>query len=200
MMEERRLPVRERILLTAGLMFYRDGIRAVGIDAIIAESGVAKMSLYRSFPSKDALIVAWLERLDEAYWRRWQAAEAKGDDARAKLAALLDMIGTRVCDPRWRGCAFLNTATEFPHDHPATEIVLRNKRRVHERLSALAADAGAPVPGALADRLQLLIDGAYVLGQLFGKDGPARNVAEAGRAVIADTLGITPHPAPPRSP
>jgi AcrR family transcriptional regulator len=67
---EERVPVRQRILDTASEMFYRDGVRAVGIDAIIAPSGVAKMSLYRNFPSKDALVTAWLEDRNEFFWPR----------------------------------------------------------------------------------------------------------------------------------
>jgi AcrR family transcriptional regulator len=69
-----RLPARARILEAAGELFYREGVRATGIDAIVAASGVAKMSLYRCFPSKDALVAAWLEDRDQAYWRRWDAA------------------------------------------------------------------------------------------------------------------------------
>ncbi len=75
-MSGERKPVRERILETASEMFYRNGIRAVGIDAIIARCGVAKMSLYRNFPSKDALVAAWLEDRDKFFWRRWDRAEA----------------------------------------------------------------------------------------------------------------------------
>ena len=81
---EERKPARQRILDTASEMFYRDGVRAVGIDAIIARSGVAKMSLYRNFPSKDALVTAWLEDRNEFFWRRWDRAEASaGGDPRA---------------------------------------------------------------------------------------------------------------------
>ena len=183
-----QLPARERILLTAGELFYRDGIRAVGVDAIIAESGVAKMSLYRNFASKDALIVAWLERRDEAYWQRWDVAEASADTPRGKLEAVLDMVAKRVADPRWRGCAFLNTCAELPGDHPAMAVVRRNKTRVRERLQDLAAAAGAGDPAGLADRLQLLIDGAYALGAALGPAGPAAKVAAAGRAAI--TAGV----------
>src|SRR5689334_25227492 len=73
---EEKKPARQRILDTAAEMFYRDGIRAVGIDALIARSGVAKMSLYRNFPSKDALVTSWLEDRNGFFWRRWDKAEA----------------------------------------------------------------------------------------------------------------------------
>ncbi len=190
-MSEERKPVRERILETASQMFYRDGIRAVGIDAIIARSGVAKMSLYRHFPSKDALVAAWLEDRNDFFWRRWDKAEAaRGDASRGRIEAILDMIAATVSQRKWRGCPFLNTATEFPEpNHPARAIILANKRAVHARLQTLAAAAGARDPDLLAQQLQLLIDGAYAIGQSLGPDGPAKTVAAAGRALIAAQIG-----------
>jgi AcrR family transcriptional regulator len=187
---EDKLPVRRRILDTASAMFYRDGIRAVGVDAIVARSGVAKMSLYRNFPSKDALVVAWLMDRDAAFWRRWQRAEgAYVGDPRGQLEAILDMVAARVCGSRWRGCPFLNTTTEFPEaDHPARAVILANKAAVRVRLRALAAAAGACAPDLLAQQLQMLIDGAYAIGQSLGPDGPAKSVAAAGRVLIAAQL------------
>jgi len=190
-MSEARKPVRERILETAAEMFYRDGIRAVGIDAIIARSGVAKMSLYRHFSSKDALVAAWLEDRNAFFWRRWDRAEAsRGDDPRSRLEGILDMIAATVSQRQWRGCPFLNTGTEFPEpDHPARGIILANKQAVRVRLRTLAAAAGARDPDVLAQQLQLLIDGAYAIGQSLGPEGPAKTVAGAGRALIAAQIG-----------
>ncbi len=193
-MSEQRKPVRQRIIETASEMFYRDGVRAVGIDAIIARCGVAKMSLYRHFPSKDALVAAWLAERNQAFWRRWDRAEATtgGDDPRGRIEAVLDMVATLVSRPQWRGCPFLNTGTEFPEpDHPARAVILANKRAVGERLRSLAAAAGARDPDLLAQQLQLLIDGAYAIGQSLGPAGPARAVATAGRALIAAQLAPT---------
>ena len=190
-MSEERKPVRERILETAAEMFYRDGIRAVGIDAIIARSDVAKMSLYRHFSSKDALVAAWLEDRNAFFWRRWDRAEAaRGDDPRSRLEGILDMIASTVSQRQWRGCPFLNTGTEFPEpDHPARGIILANKQAVRVRLRTLAAAAGAREPDVLAQQLQLLIDGAYAIGQSLGPEGPAKTVADAGRALIAAQIG-----------
>jgi len=133
---EERVPVRQRILEVASEMFYREGVRAVGIDAIIARSGVAKMSLYRNFPSKDALVTAWLEDRNAFFWGRWERAEAsRAGNPRGQLEALLDMVAATVSHPKWRGCPFLNTGTEFPEpDHPARAVILANKRAVRERL------------------------------------------------------------------
>jgi AcrR family transcriptional regulator len=187
----KRQPVAEKILATAGALFARDGVRAVGVDTIIAESGVAKMSLYRNFPSKDALVAAWLEERDRAFWRRWDAAEAAAiGDPRARLEAILDMVAAKVVDPAWQGCPFLNTHVAFPGEPlPSVAVILAHKQQVHDRLTALAESAGARAPSTLADQLQMLIDGAYVIAQSLGPDGPARTIADAGRALIAAGLG-----------
>ena len=187
---EEKKPARQRILDTAAEMFYRDGIRAVGIDTIVARSGVAKMSLYRNFPSKDALVTAWLEDRNRFFWRRWDKAEtSRAGGPRRQLEAILDMIAATASHPKWRGCPFLNTATEFPEpDHPARAVILAHKRVVRDRLRALAAAALARDPDLLAEQLQLLIDGAYAIGQSLGPDGPARTVASAGRVLIAKAI------------
>ena len=189
--EEAKKPARQRILDTVSEMFYRDGVRAVGIDAIIARSGVAKMSLYRNFPSKDALVTAWLEDRNAFFWRRWaRAEEAAPGDARARLEAILDMVAATASHPNWRGCPFLNTGTEFPEpDHPAHAVILAHKQKVRERLRPLATAAGARAPDLLAQQLQLLIDGAYAIGQSLGAGGPAATVASAGRTLIAAQIG-----------
>jgi AcrR family transcriptional regulator len=184
---EGKKPARQRILDTASEMFYRDGVRAVGIDAIIARSGVAKMSLYRNFPSKDALVTAWLEDRNAFFWRRWDQAEtSRARDPHGQLEAVLDMVAATASHPRWRGCPFLNTGTEFREpDHPARGVILAHKCAVRERLHRLATAAGAREPDLLAQQLQLLIDGAYAIGQSLGPGGPAKTVASAGHALIA---------------
>jgi hypothetical protein len=101
------------------------------------------------------------------------------------------MIAATASHPKWRGCPFLNTATEFPEpDHPARAVILAHKHAVRERLRALAAAARARDPDLLAQQLQLLIDGAYAIGQSLGPSGPAKTVASAGRALIAGQVAI----------
>jgi AcrR family transcriptional regulator len=113
------------------------------------------MSLYRNFPSKDALVAAWLEDRNAFFWRRWKAAEAsRPGDPRGQLEAILDMVAATASHPKWRGCPFLNTGTEFPEpDHPARAVILAHKGAVRERLRALAAAASAGDPGLLAQQL-----------------------------------------------
>src|SRR4029077_14893378 len=106
-----------------------------------------------------------------------------------QLEAILDMVAATASHPKWRGCPFLNTGTEFPEpEHPARAVILANKRAVRERLQALAAAAGGRHPDLIAQQLQLLIDGAYAIGQCLGPAWSAKKVAIAGRALIAAQL------------
>src|SRR5215831_4863572 len=112
---------RERILTTARESFYREGIRAVGVDTLIARSGVAKMSFYRSFPSKDDLVRAYLESEAEDYWRWWDEVTGScGQAPRKQLRALFTATAAHAAAPEFRGCPFGNTLVEFPAEsHPA---------------------------------------------------------------------------------
>jgi AcrR family transcriptional regulator len=174
----------DRVLDTAAELFYRDGIRAVGIDTIIAESGVAKMSLYRNFASKDALIAAYLARQDTAYWQRWDdALAAHPGDPRAQLRAVVAAIEGRVTRRGYRGCPFSNAITEFPEpDHPGRAVALANKAELRTRLRALAAAVGARDATLLGDQLLLLIEGAYAIAVSIGA---VRGLTEAADALVA---------------
>lgn len=178
---------RDRLLAAAGELFYRQGIRSVGVDEIVAKADVAKMSLYRSFPSKDVLAAAYLEATDRRYWRWWDEAVARHPgDPRAQLAALFRGLARRTTSAEWRGCPFTNAATEFPErGHPARRVAEANKRELRRRLLALCREAGARRPALLADELVLLFEGAYASAQTLGPDGPAAAVAEAAEALIA---------------
>jgi AcrR family transcriptional regulator len=184
------LHVRDRLLNTAAELFYREGVRAVGIDLVVARSGVAKTSLYRHYPSKDDLVVAFLQREDAAYWRDWEAiAGLHAEDPQAELLAHIDWIARYVVTPDYRGCAFLNVATEFPEaDHPARQVALAHKLELARRVGVLTRRMQMPRARVLAEQLVLLIDGAYVNGQLFGKRGPVPAFAEAARALIAQAM------------
>ena len=131
------------------------------------------MTLYAHFPSKDLLVVAYLEDSD----RRWRGfLEDKlsdYEDSRDRLLAVCDAYGG-ISRPEMRGCAFVNCAAEFPNpDHPARRMIVRHKAGVRERLRGLAAEAGAEDPATLAERLFVVLEGAYVTGALEG-DGGAR--------------------------
>jgi AcrR family transcriptional regulator len=179
--------VRDRLLETAARLFYQEGVRAIGVDLVVERSGVAKTSLYRHFPTKDDLVVAFLERDDLAYWDYWdQIAMRLKDNARAELEAHIQWIAQYIGRPEYRGCPFLNVANEFPAaDHPARAAALKHKAELRRRLGALTKRMGARRPALLADQLVLLIDGAYVNGQLLGKQGPVNALVRAALALIA---------------
>jgi AcrR family transcriptional regulator len=181
---------RQRILETATELFYREGIRAVGIDTIIARSGVAKMSLYRNFASKDDLVVAFLEYRNEIYWQWWDhVMKAHPGDPRQQLSDLFASLTRRVTSPSYRGCPFINTSTEFPDPaHPARALCLANKQELRRRLKALAQRAGARDAESLADQLLLLMEGAYASAQNFRDRGPAPRLQSAAEALLAAQL------------
>ncbi|RJF94345.1 TetR/AcrR family transcriptional regulator [Oleomonas cavernae] len=181
----------DRIRAMARELFYRQGIRAVGVDEIVNRAGVTKPSLYRSFASKDELAAAYLQDYDREFWERFDdAVAARPGDPRAQLALFFEGVGTRAACPAYRGCGLTNAAVEYPEpDHPARLVAEANKRELRRRLREMAAQIGAPSPDTLGDGLHLLLEGAYVTGQLFGDgDGPAGALAEAADRLIEASL------------
>ena len=179
------LPVRQRILETAQQLFYRDGFRAVGIDTIIAEAGVAKMSLYRHFPSKDDLIVAYLEESHRQYWEWLDGAVAKVDDPEETLVVMFEAIEKLATSPECHGCTFQGTAAEFPdRQHPGHRVALAHKQTVRDRFAQLAAAANLRNPDELADQLLLLMDGAWVAARMYGPENPAHGLSATARTLI----------------
>ena len=178
---------RDRVFEVAADLFYKDSIRAIGVDTIVKRAGVAKISLYRNFESKDDLIVAYLENRNLDYWRHIdRLLAAKGNDPRTQLRTLISYVTGRTTVPGYRGCPFINYASEFPDAaHPGHRIVDENKREMRQRLVALTKTIGASHPGPLADALFLLIEGAYASSQtLGGRNGPAANLLWAAEALI----------------
>jgi AcrR family transcriptional regulator len=121
--------VRDRILATARELFYKEGARSVGVDTVVAQSGVAKTSLYRWFPSKDALIVAVLEQERKDRWAGWDRTAAQSDpEPRARLRAHLNGVARYVSSPHFRGCPFMNVTVEFADpQHPARLLAKQEK-------------------------------------------------------------------------
>ena len=168
--------VRERILRTASALFYQRGVRAVGVDLVVEEAGVAKTSLYRHFRTKDDLIAAFLQREDEDFWNCWNVVtELHRTDPAAEVEAQLAWIAERVERPNYRGCPQLNVAAEFPDpDHPARRVASAHKQEVRRRLKEIAERLRVKRPDELAAGLSLLINGAFVSSQVLspGEAGP----------------------------
>jgi AcrR family transcriptional regulator len=180
---------RERILDTVEALFAARGIRGVGVDAIVAESGVAKATLYAHFRAKDDLVLAYLERSDEA-WRGAlrAAAEAAGDDARDQLVGLFDALAAACARDGFRGCPFINTAAESEPGTVVHEATVAHKRAVRAWVRELAVRAGAGDPDGLARRLTVLLDGGLTAAALE-PDGDAVDAARAAaRALVEAAL------------
>lgn len=179
--------VRERVLATASALFYERGVRAVGVDLVVAEAGVAKTSLYRHFRTKDDLVAAFLHREDEDFWAQWGAvADRHAADPAAELDAHMGWIGERVGRPGYRGCPQINVAAEFPEpDHPARAVAVEHKAELRRRLKALAERLGAKQADTLALQLAVLINGAFVSGSLFAPGEATPALSAAARALVA---------------
>ncbi|GGA31224.1 TetR family transcriptional regulator [Dyella nitratireducens] len=176
----------DRIRDTAFDLFYREGIRAVGVEEIVSQAGVTKPSLYRAFESKDELIAAYLRDYDQRFCERFEAPGADHpDDPKAHLLAYVDRLSRRASRDGYRGCGLTNAVIEYPdHDHPAHQVAVESKQNLRERLREMCRAMGARDPDELADGLLLLIEGSYVSGQTFGDGGPARMLGVMARRLI----------------
>jgi AcrR family transcriptional regulator len=187
---DHRVPPRERIVAAACELFYRQGIRAVGVEAIAEAAGTNKMTLYRHFSSKDELVAECLRRVAvkaDALWDRIEAAHPA--DPRAQLTAWVAAMGGFLADTGERGCAMCNAAVELPdRAHPARAVIESFKAAQHDRLAQLCAAAGAPQPELLADELFLLAEGARVSRQSVGPEGPAARFVRMAEAAVARHL------------
>lgn len=182
-------PARERILETAFRLFYARGIRAVGVDLIIAESGVAKATFYKHFPAKDELVLAYLDKVDGIWTGQLQAAaEAAGSNPADQLVGLFDALGTACRRDGYRGCAFINAAAEAVPGMPVHVRTVAHKRAVLAWLRDLTARAGADDPDTLARSLALLLDGGLADGALAADPEAPRAAQQAARALIAAAL------------
>ncbi len=180
---------RERILETAANLFYANGYRAVGIDRIIAESGVAKMSFYRHFPSKDDLIAAYLQRASDNFWVWLETITRDEPDPRQQLEAIFRAVTNRSIHPACLGCTFMAAALEFPAlEHPAHAVALAYKRGVLAKLTELSRLAGAREPEVLGAGLMMLMDGAWSAARMFGPGNHAQHVATIAKLLIAAEL------------
>ncbi|MEO8045066.1 MAG: TetR family transcriptional regulator [Spartobacteria bacterium] len=177
---------RQHLLATAWRLFYREGYRSVGIDTLLAEADLAKMTLYNHFPSKDELIVAVIrKRSEEVLAGLAQAIDAAGRSPEARLLAVFDWLRILFGRADYNGCAFIRALSEFPEPrHPVHQAAWSHKQAVRKLLMRLAAEAGAKEPAALADALRLLIDGALVAAHATGSAKPARTARAAAASLL----------------
>ena len=180
-------PAAERILQTASRLFYEEGIRAVGVDYISEQADVSKVTLYKNFGSKDELVAAYLRRRDE----RWRSVLARDTDRRAdpieRLLAAFDAYGAYLFDEEgYRGCAFINAAAEIPDDdHPGRSVIREHKEGTRRHLSRLAASAGFEDPESLAERLLILLEGAWVTAVVRRSAEPLESAREVALVLLS---------------
>jgi len=171
-------PAKQRLVETALTLFHRNGFHATGIDRILAEAGVSKMTLYKHFKSKDDLILAVLDLRDRRF-RQWLNDRTLdfSDDPKARLLAVFDALAEWFDDPGFHGCLFINAAAEFglPTDR-IHQSAAHHKKLVLEWLTEITAQAGLDDPPAMAWRLMLIMEGAIVVRQA-ACDGQAAHKA-----------------------
>ena len=172
------LPARDRILATAHRLFYQEGLRATGIDRLIAESGVTKVTFYRHFPSKNDLIQAYLEQR-HSLWMDWFRG-ALSRHASAGPAALALALGEWFASDDFRGCAFINGAGEMPADPAVMDAARRHKAEMRQAIAELLPEG--PGKAEMAEMLSLAADGAIVRAQLDGQ-------ADAALAALESLIG-----------
>ncbi|WP_193605710.1 TetR/AcrR family transcriptional regulator [Nocardioides dongkuii] len=158
---------RARLLSTASRLFYAEGLHSVGIDRIIATAGVTRATLYRHFPSKDDLVVAYLTQADEAIRARVDAARAEGISTDDVVRTIGRSIADDIQGPTFRGCAFLNAAAEYPDpDHPVHRAVLQHRAWFLDAMTQLFGETGKPDAEPAARHFIMLRDGAMTAGSL----------------------------------
>ncbi len=188
-----RQPIRaehaqQRLLDAADALFYREGVRNVGVDSVVARAGVNKMSLYRQFASKDALMLAYLERQERCFWEKFDTSLAKHPDApRLQLPQFFADWAERAAAPDYRGCPFVNVAVEFADPtHPARQFVFRHKAVLLRRILDTVRAAGARDPESLAHGIALVVEGCYTASQTYGgQHSMMRSAAGCVAALIA---------------
>lgn len=156
---------RERLSQAAYELFSRDGTQSVGIDAVIAHAGAAKMTLYRNFRSKDELILDFLRRREQLWTRDWLQAEAqkRGHTPQARLLAIFEVFGEWFADPDFDGCAFLTTMIEIKDpESPVRQASVEHLANIREFIKALAAEAGIADTDAFARQWHILMKGSIM--------------------------------------
>lgn len=186
---KKEIAPKDKVFKTAARMFYQHGYRAIGVDTLAAESGIGKMTLYRHYPTKDDLIVAYLKDSNDLFWRNFEKITEDAPTAREKILAFFEGLQDYVQSPSCYGCPFLNVATEYPEtNYPGHQVAIEHKQSVRMKFRQLAREAGAKKPDILADQLFLLMDGAYMASRMFGTRNPAAHLAEAAQVLVDSAL------------
>jgi AcrR family transcriptional regulator len=175
-----KIGMKERILETADRLFYLEGIRAIGVDTIAAEIGISKRTLYNHFPSKDALVNAYLQR-------RFVATRKSDKPPADQVLGYFDMLERRFSAKDFRGCPFVNAVAELgPKDRAVKKIAVAFKQSRQQWFRDLLIEAGVKEADALAIQLQILADGSIALDLVHDDPAMARAAKDAARALLVN--------------
>ena len=183
----RATPVRERILDSSYELFSRRGIRAVGVDELIERAGVAKASLYRHFPSKDDLVVAFLECREQRWTNGWVEKEARrrGFTPEEQLLAIFDAFNEWFHREDFEACSFINVLLELGPRHRAGSASVRHLENIRSIIRALAEEAGLRAPGSFAHSWHILMKGS-IIAAAEGDVDAAQRAQSMARRLIED--------------
>jgi AcrR family transcriptional regulator len=183
---QRPSAARNRILATADRLFYAEGIRAVGVDRVVSEAKVTRVTFYRHFPSKDHLITAYLAgRLERDQDELARLRREQHDDSRAVLAALADVLAQRISSPGFRGCPYANLTAEYCDvDHPARYIAGRHRSWFLSEVEQLLEDIGVGRAHIVAEQLVMLRAGAMAVASVGSTPNVDAAFAQAWAALI----------------
>jgi AcrR family transcriptional regulator len=179
---------RERLARAAYELFSREGVRAVGVDAVIARAGTAKMTLYRNFPSKDDLIIEFLRRREQIWTREWLEAEStrRGETPSARLLAIFDVFAEWFSMPDFEGCSFLTTMIEVnDREHPVHQAAVQHLANIRGYIESLAAEAGIGETGSFARKWHILMKGS-IMAAHEGDKAAAACAREMGELLLRE--------------
>jgi AcrR family transcriptional regulator len=178
---------RRNVLEVATRLFYQHGIRAVGMDTVVKECGVGNATVYRQFPTKDALATAYVQGRAEAWFERMRQAAKEYPAPREGLIAVFEVLAGDTAGASYRGCPMLNTNTEFPEgQHPAHLAAMEHKQQVRDWFRTLAVDSEAQDPDQLADELLIVLNGAYATGAVLDGAAYGRRALSLARRLVND--------------
>lgn len=179
---------RERVSRAAYELFSRDGVRAVGVDAVIAQAGTAKMTLYRNFPSKNDLILEFLRRREQLWTRGWLEAESRrrGETPREQLLAIFDAFSDWFSQPDFEGCSFLTTMVEInDREHPVYQAAIGHLANIRGYIEELAAAAGLRDTDSFARKWHILMKGS-IMAAHEGDIAAAARAKEIGELLLRE--------------
>lgn len=177
---------RERVSRAAYELFSAEGVRTVGVDAVIARAGTAKMTLYRNFPSKDDLILEFLRRREQLWTREWLQAESqrRGETPREQLLAIFDVFSEWFRRPDFEGCAFLTTMIEInDKEHPVHQAAVSHLANIRTYIEDLAKAAGIADPSSFARKWHILMKGS-IMAAHEGDAAAASRAREIGELLL----------------